>query len=114
VFAPNQAALAADPNWSAVASDPDAVAAFVRANTVNGAYTLAELCAATPPVNNLDGDPLEILPAPGDPTTCTINGVTVVASQQGTNGYVHTVSAPVVAPTPTTEPPAGTDAPPTS
>jgi uncharacterized surface protein with fasciclin (FAS1) repeats len=92
VFVPTNGALAGSPDWPAIASDPAALAEFVRGHVVNGAYTVDDLFGSGGSITNTNGDVLVI-----DPGTGTVNGASIVVGDQpATNGYVHPVSAPLV------------------
>lgn len=88
---PTNAAIAAVPNWADVAADDVAFTEFLRGHIVSGELTSVQVLE-TFELTTIGGQTLVI-----DRLAGTINGARfVTVDAHGTNGYVHTVDAPLV------------------
>lgn len=112
VLAPTNAAISALPGGDEIINDPVAAAELVNAHLVSGSLD-TEMIFASSTLSTQGGQQLVI-----DPTARTITGPSGNAAtittpdEQGTNGYVHGVTAVLfapAAPTPPTEPPPPTE-----
>jgi len=98
LFMPTNTALLAMPTWPAISIDEVLFDDFLRGHVVAGALTSVDVLASFE-LTSIGDDTLVI-----DRLAGTINGATFVTiDAQATNGYLHTVNAPLITPAPTIE-----------
>ena len=96
---PTNGVIQAAPGWPEIQGDEEALRRFVLSHVVPDSYLWADILAV-PELINLNNEGLTI-----DPVLQTINGAHVlVPDLAAPNGFVHTVDAVLVAPTPTPPP----------
>ena len=96
---PTNAVIQAAAGWPEIQGDEEALRRFVLSHLVPDSYLWADILAV-PELINLNNEVLTI-----DPVLQTINGAHVlVPDLAAPNGFVNTVDAVLVAPTPTPPP----------